>query len=149
MEIEALLVEAEALDAAQDMKYGKGNRGDELPEDLRFKAARLENIKRYKKELEERVRQEAIDSGKLDKDGNPPPSKGSGRAPKNPPGTPKPKDQINSLKALTFRAVPVAAGVVRDTHIAAAVVTYVDVPTEGFCATKLDVFHGLALFSGE
>lgn len=96
VEIEALLVEAEALDAAQDMKYGKGNRGDELPEDLRFKKARLENIKRYKKELERRVRQEAIDSGKLDKDGNPPPSKGGGgKPPKNPPGIPKPKDQIN------------------------------------------------------
>lgn len=96
VEIEALLVEAEALDATQDMKYGKDNRGDELPEDLRFRATRLENIKRYKKELEERVRKEAIDSGKLDNDGNPPPAKRrGGRRPKNPPGTPKEKDQIN------------------------------------------------------
>ncbi len=96
VEIEALLVEAEALDAAQDMKYGKSDRGNELPEDLRFKTARLEKIKRYKKELEDRVRHEAIDSGKLDEDGNPPPTKGGrGKPPKNPPGIPKPKDQIN------------------------------------------------------
>ena len=96
VEIERLLVEAEVTDAAEDRKYGKGKRGDELPEDLRFKKTRLEKIKRYKRELETRVRQEAIDSGKLDKEGNPPPPTGrGGKPPKTPPGTPKPKDQIN------------------------------------------------------
>ena len=77
VEIERLLVEAEVRDAAEDRKYGKGKRGDELPEDLRFKKTRLEKIKQYKRELETRVRQRAIDSGKLDKKGNPPPSTGN------------------------------------------------------------------------
>jgi len=94
VEIERLLVEAEVTDAAEDRKYGKGRRGDELPEDLRFKKTRLEKIKQYKLELETRVRQGAIDSGKLDKKGNPPKGRG-GQSPKTPPGTPKPKDQIN------------------------------------------------------
>ena len=96
VEIERLLVEAEVRDAAEDRKYGKGKRGDELPEDLRFKKTRLEKIKQYKRELETRVRQRAIDSGKLDKKGNPPPPTGrGGQPPKTPPGTPKAKDQIN------------------------------------------------------
>lgn len=96
VEIERLLVEAQAVDAAEDRKYGMGKRGDELPKDLRFKQARLEKIRKYKQTLEQRKRQEAIDSGKLDDDGNPPTGTGGrGRAPKTPPGVPKPKDQIN------------------------------------------------------
>lgn len=96
VEIERLLVEAQAVDAAEDLRYGKGKRGDELPEDLKFKQARLKKIREYKKALEQRKRQEAIDSGKLDKDGNPPASTGgTGKVPKAPPGIPKPKDQIN------------------------------------------------------
>jgi predicted phage-related endonuclease len=33
-EIEALLKQAEDVDAAEDAQYGKGKRGDELPEEL-------------------------------------------------------------------------------------------------------------------
>lgn len=93
-EIDRLLAEAEALDEKEDKKYGKGKRGDELPKDLKFTQGRLEKIRRAKAALEAEARQKAIDEGKLDKDGNPPPGSGSGSADK-PPGTPADKAQRN------------------------------------------------------
>jgi len=93
-EVDRLLAEAEALDEKEDKKYGKGKRGDELPKELKFKQGRLEKIRRAKAALEEEARQKAIEEGKLDKDGNPPPGSGSGSADK-PPGTPEDKAQRN------------------------------------------------------
>lgn len=93
-EVDRLLAEAEALDEKEDKKYGKGKRGDELPKELKFKQGRLEKIRRAKAALEAEARQKAIDEGKLDKDGNPPPGSGSGSADK-PPGTPEDKAQRN------------------------------------------------------
>ena len=40
-----LLAEAEATDEAEDGWYGKDRRGEELPEELRFKQSRLAKIK--------------------------------------------------------------------------------------------------------
>jgi len=71
-EVEKLLAEAEALDEREDKKYGKNKRGDELPQELRFKEKRLEKIREAKRALEEEARQEAKDKEARDKDDKPP-----------------------------------------------------------------------------
>jgi len=58
-EIARLLAEAEATDAAEDARYGRGKRGDELPEELRFRERRLRKIQEAKQALEEEARKEA------------------------------------------------------------------------------------------
>jgi transposase len=58
-EIARLLAEAEAVDAAEDTRYGRGKRGDELPEELRFRERRLQKIEEAKQALEEEARREA------------------------------------------------------------------------------------------
>lgn len=58
-EIARLLAEAEAIDAAEDVRYGRGKRGDELPEELRFRERRLRKIQEAKQALEEEARQAA------------------------------------------------------------------------------------------
>ena len=44
-EVSALLVQAERIDKADDARYGKTNRGDELPEQLRRRQTRLATIR--------------------------------------------------------------------------------------------------------
>ena len=51
-EIADLLVEAKSVDEAEDAKYGKGKRGDELPEELRRRESRLIKIREAKAALE-------------------------------------------------------------------------------------------------
>jgi transposase len=51
-EINALMRKAEILDAQEDRRYGKGNRGSELPEELRHKQDRLARIRQARKEME-------------------------------------------------------------------------------------------------
>jgi transposase len=51
-EINALMRKAEILDAQDDQRYGKGNRGSELPEELRHKQSRLARIRQARKEME-------------------------------------------------------------------------------------------------
>jgi transposase len=58
-EIARLLAEAEATDTAEDTRYGKGKRGDELPDELRYRERRLKKIQEAKQALEEETRQEA------------------------------------------------------------------------------------------
>ncbi len=58
-EIARLLAEAEATDTVEDTRYGKGKRGDELPEELRYRERRLKKIQEAKQALEEAARQEA------------------------------------------------------------------------------------------
>jgi hypothetical protein len=48
--VEELLQQAEARDALDDQKYGKGKRGDELPEELRHAETRLARIRAAKAE---------------------------------------------------------------------------------------------------
>ena len=43
-EIEELMARAETVDAEEDALYGKGKRGDEIPEELRFRETRLAKI---------------------------------------------------------------------------------------------------------
>lgn len=58
-EIEALLQQAEDVDAAEDARYGKGQRGDELPEELARRESRLKKIAQAKAELEQEAREKA------------------------------------------------------------------------------------------
>jgi transposase len=74
-EVNELLRKAESVDAEEDKRYGKGIRGDELPEELQFREKRLARIRQAKKALEERVAHEA--------------------EPSQEEKQPKPKDQIN------------------------------------------------------
>jgi hypothetical protein len=53
-EVKRLLAEAQAVDDAEDAKYGKDKRGDELPEELRFKQDRLKKIKEAMQSLQEK-----------------------------------------------------------------------------------------------
>ena len=58
-EIGALLKQAEDVDAAEDARYGKGQRGDELPEELARRESRLKKIAQAKAELEQEAREKA------------------------------------------------------------------------------------------
>jgi hypothetical protein len=51
-EMRELLRKAELIDAQEDSQYGKGKRGDELPQELERRAERLEKIRQAKAELE-------------------------------------------------------------------------------------------------
>ena len=58
-EVSELLAEAEAIDRAEDAKYGKNRRGDELPEELRRRESRLAKIREAKQTLEDEARHRA------------------------------------------------------------------------------------------
>lgn len=58
-EVSDLLAEAEAIDAAEDAKYGKNRRGEELPEKLRRRETRLAAIREAKQALEDEARDRA------------------------------------------------------------------------------------------
>jgi transposase len=58
-QIEALLKEAERVDSEEDAKYGKGKRGDELPDELARRESRLRKIREAKAALEKKAREEA------------------------------------------------------------------------------------------
>jgi len=58
-QVKELLDLADRVDAEEDAKYGKGVRGDELPEELRHKEGRLRKIKEAMAALEEKARAEA------------------------------------------------------------------------------------------
>jgi len=93
-QVEELLKKAEQVDEEEDKLYGKGKRGDELPEELRFRQSRLKKIQEAKEALEREAREQARAEGKIDEDGKPIKPK-RGREPKHTPGAPKPKDQRN------------------------------------------------------
>lgn len=58
-EVEKILLEAEQVDTDEDELYGKDNRGDELPEELRKRASRLERLQEAKERLERKQEEEA------------------------------------------------------------------------------------------
>jgi len=58
-EVTVLLKEAEAADTAEDAKYGRGKRGDELPAELARRESRLKKIWEAKAALEAQAREEA------------------------------------------------------------------------------------------
>jgi transposase len=58
-EVARLLEEAAQVDAAEDAEYGKGRRGDELPQELARRESRLRKIREAKAALEAAARLEA------------------------------------------------------------------------------------------
>lgn len=58
-EVARLLSEAQKVDEQEDIRYGKGKRGDELPEELRFKESRLRKIREAMASLEAEAKEEA------------------------------------------------------------------------------------------
>jgi transposase len=96
-QVSALLAEAERIDKAEDARYGKNNRGDELPEELRRRQTRLAKIRAAKAALEdeavlaarERAENAARERGD---DDDTVPAKGTAAADA---ATPKPKAQRN------------------------------------------------------
>jgi transposase len=102
-EVRRLLQEAQAVDDAEDALYGKGKRGDELPEELRFKQKRLEKIKEAMESLEQEAKAEADVKRKemaereqaLKEQGK----KRKGKKPKAPGEEPDPKAQRNFTDA--------------------------------------------------
>lgn len=58
-EVSALLADAERIDKAEDNKFGKNRRGDELPEELARRETRLAKIREAKAALEEEARHRA------------------------------------------------------------------------------------------
>lgn len=56
-EIEAFMAEAAKTDGAEDREFGPDKRGDELPEELRHSARRLEKIRQAKKALEDEAKE--------------------------------------------------------------------------------------------
>jgi hypothetical protein len=57
--VKDMFEEAERIDAEEDALYGKGNRGDELPEEFRYAKTRRKNIREAIKNLKERKKAEA------------------------------------------------------------------------------------------
>jgi len=60
-EIESILAEAAALDAEEDKKYGKGKRGDELPDHLKDRKKRLKLIDELMEKMEAEAKQKQRD----------------------------------------------------------------------------------------
>jgi transposase len=58
-EILALLAEAQRIDDAEDARYGKDKRGDELPDELQRRESRLRKIREAKAALEQEAREAA------------------------------------------------------------------------------------------
>lgn len=58
-EVKKLLEEAERVDAEEDALYGKGKRGDELPDELARRDSRLKKIREAKAALEAEAKAEA------------------------------------------------------------------------------------------
>ena len=90
--VRALLEEAEAVDAAEDERYGPDLRGDDLPPDLQRREQRLARIREAKQALEAEARAaETARRGELE---------AQGKTPRRPPNDrdpfkPKPKAQRN------------------------------------------------------
>ena len=91
-EVKQLLAKAEATDQEEDTRYGRGRRGDELPEELQFKQSRLSRIKEAKEALELEARQEAESKRRDSQDDNKP---RIGRPPKPISDKPSSKAQRN------------------------------------------------------
>ena len=90
--VRALLAEAEAVDAAEDERYGPDRRGDELPEELQRRERRLATIREAKEALEEEARAaEKARRTELEAEGRKPRRPPKGRD----PFAPKPKAQRN------------------------------------------------------
>jgi transposase len=66
-EVERLLAGADSVDAAEDEKYGKSKRGDELPAELARRDKRLAKIREAKAALEQQAKEKAAHKAKIQK----------------------------------------------------------------------------------
>ena len=90
--MQALLADAEAVDASEDEQYGPGRRGDELPAELERRETRLAKIKAAMADLEaEALEAETERRALMAADGKTPRAPRDGRD----PFAPKPKAQRN------------------------------------------------------
>jgi transposase len=90
--VDALLRDAERVDAEEDERFGPDRRGDELPEELRRREGRLERIREAKQALEAEAREaETARRAELREQGKKPRKPPSERD----PFAPKPKAQRN------------------------------------------------------
>jgi transposase/IS5 family transposase len=90
--VRALLEEAEAVDAAEDERFGPDRRGDELPDDLQRREQRLARIREAKQALEAEARAaEQARRAELEAEGKKPRQPPNGRD----PFKPKPGAQRN------------------------------------------------------
>jgi transposase len=62
-EVQQLLAQAEATDAAEDAEHGASRRGDDLPAELHRRESRLARIREAKRVLKERATDEAVAKG--------------------------------------------------------------------------------------
>lgn len=88
-EVAAWLAKAEATDTAEDATHGAEWRGDEMPDWVANKAARLERLRAAKAALEAEAKAAAEEKAKRPKKHR------GGRKPKTPPGEPKAGAQRN------------------------------------------------------
>jgi len=91
-EVREWLEEAEATDREEDEKYGKGKRGDEMPDWVKDKKLRAQKIAEAKKALESEAKERAEAERKAQEPRRP---TAPGRPPKEPDETPDPKAQRN------------------------------------------------------
>src|SRR3990167_1534129 len=62
-EVQQLLAQAEAVDAAEDAEYGTDRRGDELPAELQRRESRLKRIREATRALKVRAKEDAATKG--------------------------------------------------------------------------------------
>jgi hypothetical protein len=114
-EVADLLKRAGKVDKKEDAVYGKGARGDELPDDLRFKEFRLRKIEEAKRALEEEahaegaVKQAEYDAKRKAYDEKSGPKGRPPAAPSGEPGHVNPKKQRNFTDPES-RLMPVEGG---------------------------------------
>jgi hypothetical protein len=72
-EVQQLLAQAEAADAADDAAYGPDHHGDELPAELQRRESRLKRIREAKRALEARAKEDAAAKGQPTKGAKPDP----------------------------------------------------------------------------
>lgn len=95
--VNELLRAAEATDAEEDARHGKGRRGDELPNELQRAKDRRARIRELRKKLESEAKAQH-EARRDDSNDEPPPGASplpSHRIPAESNGTPKPKAQRN------------------------------------------------------
>jgi transposase len=101
--VEELLRVAEETDAAEDARYGKDKRGDELPEDLQRAESRIARIRAAKAALEAEAKAQLEAEQEKDGDDDPPPGGATPlpehRIPRDNEGNPTPKAQRNFTDA--------------------------------------------------
>lgn len=94
VEVEALLAQAEATDARDDVTYGQDRRGDELPAELARREQRLQTIRAANAVLEQEAQAEAA-LQRAAQEARPSAGPRRGRPPSPPKTVPQPKAQRN------------------------------------------------------